>query len=102
MNDISYFFIMAFGATFGFAFLDLLEELGLSKKVSHSWLAVFLLAFLSLLGFLLYPILIFGQFVINDLGSFYSQSGGVFIGLAMAFLFGGGAHLAYHMLREKK
>lgn len=102
MNDISYFFIMLFGTTFGFVFLDLLEELGLSKKLSHSWLAVFLLAFLSLLGFLIYPIVIFGTFVINDLGSFYNQSGGVFIGLAMALLFGGGVHLAYHMIREKK
>ena len=102
MNDISYFFIMAFGATFGFVFLDLLEELGLSKKLSHSWLAVFLLAFLSFLGYLLYPIVIFGQFVINDLGSFYNQSGGIFIGLAVALLLGGGLHLGYHLLREKK
>lgn len=102
MNDLSYFFIMLFGGMFGFVFLDLLEELGLSKKMSHSWIAVIFLAFLSLLGFLIYPLAIFGVFTLNDLGLFYNQSGGVFMGLTLALLFGGGAHLAYHIFSEKK
>ncbi len=108
MNDISYFFIMLFGVIFGFVFPDLLEELGLAKKLSHSWLAVLLLTFLSLLGFLFFPIVIFGNFVINNLDCFYKKgptcpdSGGIFLWLAIALLIGGGAHLAYHIFREKK
>jgi len=102
MNFISYFFIMVFGVLFGYVFPDLLEELGLSKKLSHSWIAVFLLAFLSFAGFIIYPLLLFNTVAFNSVENFYKDANGVFLGLAVALLIGGAAHLAYTMFREKK
>ena len=102
MNDISFFFIMLFGVLFGYIFPELLEELGLSKKTAHSWIAAFFLAFLSFLGFLLFPLVLYGRFVFNSVDLFYKQSGGIFLWLAIALLLGGAANLAYQLLREKK
>lgn len=102
MNDVSFFFITLFGLIFGYVFPDLLSELGLSKKTSYSWIAVFALALLSLAGFMLYPLLVFGYFSTNDIGNFYTQSNGIFLYLTFAFLIGGAAHLTYRAFRERK
>ena len=102
MNDISFFFIMLFGVTFGYVFPNLLEELGISKKFAYSWISVFLLALLSFLGFIMYPFLIFGYFSLTSIESFYNMSRGVFLWLAVALLAGGAAHLVYRAYRERK
>jgi hypothetical protein len=102
MNDISFFFIMLFGVTFGYVFPNLLEELGLSKKFAYSWISVFLLALLSFLGFIMYPFLIFGYFSLTSIESFYNMSSGVFLWLAVALLLGGAAHLVHRAYRESK
>jgi hypothetical protein len=102
MNDISFFFIMLFGVTFGYLFPYLLEELGISKKFAYSWVSVFLLALLSFLGFIMYPFLIFGYFSLTNIESFYNMSSGVFLWLAVALLLGGAAHLVYRAYRERK
>ena len=102
MNDISFFFILLFGIIFGYVFPVLLEELGASKKVARSWIAVFSLALLSFLGFLLYPFVIFGYFGTAEIGSFYTQASGIFLYLAVSFLIGGAANLGYDLFREKK
>ena len=104
---------------FSYIFPELLEELGLSKKVSHSWIAVFFLAFLSFIGFMIYPIAVFffssvfaaifagksinfSLLVFNNLDSFYKGSGGIFLWLTISFLIGGAANLIYSALRERK
>ena len=101
MNSVSFFFIMLFGLLFGFVFPYLLHELGLARKYAHSWMAVFALVLLSFMGFMLYPVFIFGIWGVNEFRLFYELSGGVFIGLAVALLIGGGANLLYHAYREK-
>jgi len=102
MNDISFFFIMLFGVTFGYVFPNLLEELGVSKKFAYSWISVFLLALLSFLGFIMYPFFIFGYFSFSSVELFYNMSSGVFLWLAVALLAGGAAHLVYRAYRERK
>ena len=102
MNAFSFSLIAMFGLLLGFIFPDLLEELGLSKKSSHSWIAVFFLSFLSFLGFFTFPLFTSGVIAFNDLSNFYSASGGVFLGLAVAFLIGGGVHLAVHFVQEQR
>jgi len=102
MNDISFFFIMLFGVTFGYVFPYLLEELEVSKKFAYSWISVFLLALLSFLGFIMYPFFIFGYFSLNNIELFYTMSSGVFLWLAVALLVGGAAHLVYRAYRERK
>jgi len=74
----------------------------MSKKIAHSWIVTFFLAFLSFLGFLLFPLVLYGRFIFNSVDLFYKQSGGIFLWLAIALLLGGAANLAYHLLREKK
>jgi hypothetical protein len=102
MNSVSFLFIMLFGALFGFVFPYLLHELGLARKYAFSWISVFALVLLSFIGFMLYPVFIFGIWGMNDFKAFYDLSGGIFLGLSVALLIGGGANLAYHAYREKK
>ena len=104
MNDVSSFFILLFGVIFGYIFPSLLEELGVPKKISRSWIAIFSLALLSFLGFILYPIILFQQFTLNGVENFYDPNnsyGKIFLWLAIAFLIGGALHLAYQMFRDK-
>ena len=99
MNTFSSSLIFIFGLLFGFVFSDLLRELGLKKEHANSIIAIFILPFISLIVFLIYPIFVSGALVFQDISLFYSTSDGLFLWLTVALFIGAGARFALHYMK---
>lgn len=103
MNGFSFFLIVASAALFGYVFGDLLRELGISKKMAHSWMGVFGLALLGLLSYIVFPIFTHGAFVLNfEINGYWSNFGGIFLWFSVGLFLGGAGKMGEIFLREQR
>ena len=96
--SLSVWLINAFGLVFGYVFPDLLEWLGLKKRVAYSALAVFFLAFLALIGFLFASFFTQGVFFMMPLSEFYESE---FFWVTVFLVLGGFVRVGQHYVTEK-
>jgi len=94
MNTFSFSLIFIFGLLFGFIFPTLLREIGLGKEQAHSIIMAFVLPFISLIVFVVYPIFTIGAIVFQDISLFYTSSNGFFMWISIALFIGAGVRIA--------
>lgn len=99
VNPLSFWLLMGFGFLLGLIFPYFLLKMGFEDKKVHSWIPLVSLPFLSFLGYILYPFIVYGSFRIVPVQLFY---GAEMFWIAIFLLIGGLVHQIYYFLIEQE
>lgn len=90
---------MGFGFLLGLIFPSFLTKMGFEEKKAYSWIPLISLPFLSFLGYILYPYMVYGSFQIIPIQLFY---GAEMFWIAIFLLIGGFINQIYYLLVRKE
>ena len=96
MNVFSYWLILIGGFLFSLVFEDLCIKEGCSKNIFKQYYSFLILPFLYLIGFLLFPLIFYGQFSLQTKG-FYNS---IYFWFAVSLLVGSFVRFIFDKIKK--